>query len=468
MNQPALSATTKTAGPPTSRPGQPPIFREREVLSDSYQILGVLGAGGMGQVFEAQDLRLDRKVAVKAAWPGVDPRHLREEARAMAAVRHPCMVTVHAMGVHRETSYVVMERLYGITLDQHLEQRQRRGERFTVGEVVDVVAALADGLAAVHRAGIAHRDVKPQNVMLAPGGRVVLLDFGIVLPEVNVAAHETIEGSPSYMAPEVIARSMRPGTGHLVDLYSLGVVAYEMLTGAPPFDAPTVFATWARHLADDAPDVSHMRPDIPPRLAVLVSELLDKNPARRPQSAESVLWRLQESLTPHITASSSPSAYPPPRASSPAPSGVRGAGPSSDAVSPSPSSSSPSPGFAVLVVDDDPDIASALARLVREGAPDAQVRTARNGEAALEAVRAQPPDLMLLDLDMPGMNGIEVCMYLRGTRLAERCTVVSVSGSAQQRDRALMAQLGVSRFVAKEPEQLEAIPAIVAEVRAAR
>jgi serine/threonine-protein kinase len=406
----------------------PDIFRVGEVLSEMYEIRSVLGAGGMGQVFEAQDLALNRRVAIKAAWPNLEDSPVRKEAQALAAIRHPSMVGVFTVGKHAGIEYVVMERVFGIPLENFLYKKQTAGEVVGISEAIELIIAIADGLAAVHHAGIAHRDVKPANIMLAPGGRVVLMDFGLFLPEFEVAAQSTIAGSPQYMAPEAISNTVEPGAGGLVDLYALGVVSYEMLCGVPPFFGETADEVWDKHLYDEAPDLLRKRPDAPLRLAQLVHDMLAKDPALRPQSADAALFQLR-SIRAQITQE---------------------------------------PPFSVLIVEDDREIAKVLSFYVKKAAPDAEIRLAYDGQQAVDSVRSQAPDVMLLDLHLPRMNGIEVAMCLRGEGAAEKTTIVSLSAGAQDRDLTLLAQLGVNHFVPKGAHLAEKVAAVIQETRKAK
>jgi eukaryotic-like serine/threonine-protein kinase len=401
-----------------------PIFSIGELVSGVYEVRSVLGSGGMGQVFEAQDTVLNRRVALKVAWPDLH-ESIRKEAQALAAVRHPSMVTVYTVGEHRSIEYIVMERVYGVPMDAYLGRRKAKGERLPASEAIELLSAIGEGLQAVHRAGIAHRDVKPANIMLAPGNRVVLMDFGLFLPEFDMAGQPTVAGSPQYMAPEAIANEVEPGAGHLVDLYALGVLAFEMLAGELPFGGDDVNEVWDKHVNQPAPELAPLRPDAPRGLVALVGDLMAKDPRDRPQSVEAVLWQLAK---------------------------LRGhAGQRAEQL-------------AVLIVDDDPQIQRVLSFYVRKAVPDAEIRTASDGDGALEQVRQRAPDLMLLDLQMPRMNGIEVCMYLRGARMAERCTIVSVSAGAQEHDVQLMQQLGITRFVSKGPGLGERIVAVTQDV----
>jgi CheY-like chemotaxis protein len=390
----------------------PTSFVVGELVADTYEILRVIGVGGMGKVYEAHDRALNRHVALKVAQ-SPNPEHtLRKEAQALAAVRHSSMVAVHAIGKHRGIEFLVMELIRGTTLHEHIQRHIGAGRQFTIAEVVDTLIGIADGLAAVHASGISHRDVKPANIMLAPGNRTVLMDFGLFTPEFEHL--DTVAGSPEYMAPEIYAAAVDPGAGHLVDLYALGVIAHEMLAGRPPYRGANAIETLGMHGHAPIPDIMRVRGDVPVELVALVVELLAKAPGDRPQGIDEVLGRLRATRVRLERA------------------GVRDK-------------------FTVLIVDDDGDFAETMRMLVRAAVPDAAVEVARDGEAALEALKKRAPTVMLLDLKMPRMNGVELCMALRGAGLAAECEIISVNGAMTPKDRELLLHLGVRQSLTKTP-----------------
>jgi len=396
----------------TSDDRDTPIFPVGEVLGRVYEVRRVLGSGGMGQVLEAHDHSLDRRVAIKASWPDLDLPPLRDEARAMAAFRHPTLITVHCMGVHRNIDYIVMERIYGVSLSAMLEQRLANEQPFGVAEAVPILKNVSEGLSVVHSAGIAHRDVKPDNIMLSPDGRVVLMDFGLFLPEFRFARADLVAGSPPYMAAEALTGELGPGSGPLVDIHALGVTAYEMLTGKLPRMASSLAELYEVHMGA-VPDMRDHRDDLPESLCNLVSEMLWPEPGGRPQSAEHIAWQLGAVLD-----------EAPPKERR----GIE----------------------RVLIVDDDPDIAKLEKFYVtRALGKDTEIVVARDGEEAVATLGRFNPDVMLLDLHMPKMNGIEVAMYMRGAHAAEECTIVLVSAGAQEHDRQLLNQLGIRHFLVK-------------------
>jgi urea transport system substrate-binding protein len=260
-----------------------------------YRLLRVLGQGGMGKVYQAEDGRLQRTVALKvllpeiAALPSARERFLRE-ARAMAAVRNDHVVTIYEVNQADDIPYLAMEFLHGQTLGAWLSA----GERPRLGDVLRIGREIATGLAAAQARGLIHRDIKPVNLWLEePTGRVKILDFGLARPvQAHAGLTETgdIVGTPSYMAPEQ-ARG-EPVDGR-TDLFSLGVVLYQLCTGQLPFRGNSVTAILTALAVDQPAPIHDLNPQVPPALADLVMQLLEKQPDRRLPSAEHVVAALR-------------------------------------------------------------------------------------------------------------------------------------------------------------------------------
>ena len=397
-------------------------FHCGQVVAGMYEIHGMLGAGGMGVVYDARDLPLDRNVAIKVALAEAGPL-LHQEARALAAVHHPNLVTVHALARHEGVEFIVMERLTGVTLEDRIIDLTRAGELMPLDEVIDVMVAITEGLTAVHHAGIAHRDVKTANVMVS-AGRVVLTDFGLVTPECDVADASRIAGSVDYMAPELIRGAVRPGSGPLVDLYALGVVGVARRTGARPDTHPAPRRVLGAHLPPPVPDVHGLRREVPAELSRLVGELMAKSPHERPESAEVVLWRLA-ALRAHRSLAS----------------------------------------MRVLVVDDEPRVAALVRRSLEASLPGLSVRATSSPEQALSACEREPPDVVLVDLEMPGMNGLELCMLLNALPEGGRPMLVVMSAEAGADDLAMLRSIGVGTFVLKDRRFVSRVCRVIGELR---
>jgi anti-sigma factor RsiW len=270
-----------------------------------YRILKVLGSGGMGVVFEAEDERLRRRVAVKAMRPALAAnakarqRFLRE-AQLTAALTHDHVVTVHHVGEENGVPFLAMPLLQG----ESLEARLRREGRLPLADVLRIGREAAEGLAAAHEHGLIHRDAKPANLWLealpgersvsTPRYRVKVLDFGLARSADGEAdAHLTqsgaVLGTPAYMAPE---QAVGP-VDHRADLFSLGCVLYRMATGLAPFPGEAPPQVWAKVLRDAPRPPREVNPEVPQALSDLIMRLLEKDPARRPASAAEVIRALQ-------------------------------------------------------------------------------------------------------------------------------------------------------------------------------
>jgi eukaryotic-like serine/threonine-protein kinase len=264
------------------------LSRLQAALGSHYRLERELGHGGMGVVFLARDTTLDRPVAVKVVHPdlavhsSITQRFLAE-ARMIARLRHPSIVAVHTAGEATGLFYYVMDYVPG----ESLRQRLLREGRVPAAEVSRIVADLADALDSAGQAGLVHRDVKPENILLDQAtGRVMLTDFGIARAMAGEAdgtrtAQGVAVGTPTYMSPEQAAGDRVDGRS---DLYSLGVVAYEMLAGRPPFRADTAAAVASKHLAERAAPIESLRADTPPSLAYAITRALEKDPAARWQT----------------------------------------------------------------------------------------------------------------------------------------------------------------------------------------
>ncbi len=280
-----------------------------------YEILGPLGAGGMGEVYRAKDTRLGRDVAVKVlpASLASDADALARfgrEAKAVAALSHPNILSIFDVGSEGGTTYAVMELLEGETL----RERLREG-RLPPRKAVEIAIQVANGLAAAHEKGIVHRDLKPENLFVSADGRAKILDFGLARqtsptagddtksPTIEKATDpQTVLGTVGYMSPEQVRG--KPAD-HRSDIFSFGCVLYEMLTGARAFHGDSAVETMNAILKEEPRDLSAVTTGIPPALDRIVRHCLEKSPAERFQSARDLafdLGSLSEASTPSATA----------------------------------------------------------------------------------------------------------------------------------------------------------------------
>src|SRR5262245_32274322 len=255
----------------------------------SYEVIDSLGSGGMGEVYRARDIRLDRLVAIKVLpEPFVaDPDRVsrfQREAKALAALNHPNIVAIHDVGVSGATTYAVMELLDGQTL------RDRLGAGLLPPrKAADYAAQIARGLAEAHARGIVHRDLKPQNVVVSPDGRVKVLDFGLALQggaavsasDVTRARTDAglVLGTVGYMSPEQVRGDP---VDFRSDIFALGSVLYEMLSGRRAFGRETAAETMTAILREEPAELGG---EIPASLRGIVQHCLEKIPAERFQSA---------------------------------------------------------------------------------------------------------------------------------------------------------------------------------------
>jgi eukaryotic-like serine/threonine-protein kinase len=287
-----------------------------------YEILGPLGAGGMGEVYRARDSRLDRIVAVKVlpASFAADADRLRrfeQEARSVAALNHPNILAVHDIGTHDGAPYMVCELLEGETLRARLH-----GGVLSSRKAVDLAIQIAEGLAAAHEKGIVHRDLKPENIFLTKDGRVKILDFGLAkiapggsepnaaqtLTSVQVALTEAgqVLGTAGYMSPEQV-RGI--AVDYRSDIFAFGAIFFEMLSGKRAFSRDTAAETMTAILKEDPPELTELNRNISPALERITRHCLEKSPDQRFQSARDLAFDL-EALSQHSGSSAGQVAKP--------------------------------------------------------------------------------------------------------------------------------------------------------------
>jgi serine/threonine-protein kinase len=265
-----------------------------KVLAGRYEVLDRIGQGGMALVYRARDLALNRMVALKILkpqWAQDDDvvNRFVMEARAAASLDGQHIVQVYDVGADDDCRYIVMELVQGTNLKDYLAQHGP----LDPDRALAIADQVAEALSVAHARHVVHRDIKPQNILLAEDGTAKVTDFGIAraMSSGTLVNTGSILGTAQYLSPEQ-ARGRPVGPGS--DLYGLGAVLYEMLTGSPPFSGESPIAVALRHIQEPVPDVREVRPDVPEPVARLVAKLLAKDPEERYSSAAAVRERIAE------------------------------------------------------------------------------------------------------------------------------------------------------------------------------
>ncbi|MES9620655.1 serine/threonine-protein kinase [Streptomyces tuirus] len=285
-----------------------------KLFADRYELIDRLGRGGMGEVWSARDRALHREVALKLLDPdGIAqadlPRRFEREAVAAAQIVHPNVAALYDRGIRDDVLFLVMEKVDGQTLTARLQAESP----FPVTRAVAIASGICAALEAAHRAQVIHYDIKPHNVIVTGDGLVKVIDFGIagfVQAAFTVARSTqlTPAGTPEFGAPE---QFLTERGDERSDLYALGGTLFAMLAGRPPFTGHNSLAVVRRKLDEEAPPLDAFRPGLPLELTALVAELLERNPDRRPRSAQQVQQRLQALLASCAAADAPTAAMPP-------------------------------------------------------------------------------------------------------------------------------------------------------------
>ncbi|MFK4835047.1 Stk1 family PASTA domain-containing Ser/Thr kinase [Microbacterium sp. ZW T2_14] len=274
----------------TSQQTDPLIGR---LVDGRYRVRARIARGGMATVYVATDLRLERRIALKVMHghlsdDTVFQSRFIQEARAAARLADPNVVNVFDQGQDGDMAYLVMEYLPGITLRELLREQRR----LTVPQAISILDAVLSGLAAAHKAGIVHRDVKPENVLLAEDGRIKIGDFGLArATTANTASGAQLLGTIAYLAPELVTRGTADARS---DIYAIGIMLYEMLTGEQPYKGEQPMQIAFQHATDSVPRPSVKNPGVPEQLDELVLWATEKSPDERPIDAREMLQRLRD------------------------------------------------------------------------------------------------------------------------------------------------------------------------------
>jgi CheY-like chemotaxis protein len=391
-----------------------------DVRADRYVVHAELGRGALGIVYDAVDTLLERRVALKE-FPRLSERRRGDvgtEARALAAIDHPNVVTLYAFHGEASPPFLVMQRADGRRLDSLLRER-----RLPLPRALAVLRQIAMGLDAIHAAALVHGDVKPANVLVDDAGGVKVVDVGLV-PLLQRMSPGDVLGTAPYMSPErALAVVAPPEWATRSDVYSFGVVCFEVLTGRRPFQGADERALLQAHARLAPPRASEVA-GISTAFDAPLERALAKSPRHRQETCTALVDELDAA--------------------------ARGA----DVLGRS---------LSVLVADDETDCASFAHAALRAGLPGVSVETFATGEAVLASVRERIPAVVVLDLAMPGLCGAELIAAVRSAAPNVGIVVTTGGGSGPERESAW--SLGVRSFLVKPFAAAELVHAVT---RAAR
>lgn len=393
--------------PPPQRPASIPDVGAS--IGDVYEVTGELGGGAMGVVLSAVDRVLERRVAIKLIRSTLKAQDFRErfmlEGRAMALVSHPNVVTIHAFGEHQGNPYMVMELVEGQTLDRWLVEN---GPRVDIDVALRILNQVCLGVSAIHAAGTLHRDLKPSNILLDDQLRARVSDLGLAVQFSDGAQIKELVGTPGYIAPEIqFDVTADGGATPQSDLYSLACMAFELLTGEPPYSASDDLALAVLHATAGVPLASDIRRDLPRAFDQVLSQALAKDPKQRMQSVELFRRALIEARN--------------------------------DSLEP----------VRILVAEDDPDFRDLLQLVLTQEFPGADIECVPDGRQAVAAFDRRPASVMVLDLQMPEMDGMAVTALLRSRPAAQQVPIIVLSASGGSKEWQLLSSLGADRFLVK-------------------
>lgn len=389
------------------------------LIGSKYRVVGELGTGAMGVVLRGRDEQLERDVAIKLIRPeqARRPAFQRDfvaEARAMAKIHHTNVVGIYDFGWDAATPFFVMELVDGVDLESH---HAARDYRLSLAEAIDAMLQICRGVMAIHETGVAHRDLKPNNILVARDHRVLVSDLGLTATAGDDPG--SVVGTPGFVAPEVIMDGPAPGDGAArADVYALGALAYELLCGQPAFVGDDGSEVLAAQLAANCRPLGDYDPALRQAFEPVVTQALAIDPRDRLPSAAELLQRLEAGLVQHHDVSF---------------------------------------GRRIVVVDDDPAVRRWLQRVLGHHLPGVDVQSVANGREALHGLAAGSASVLITDVEMPGLGGGELVSLIRGLPRYDDMAIVVISSAAGPVQWGQLRESGADGFLMKP---LDAVPLV--------
>ncbi len=425
-------------------------FHSQIVLDDKYRLMNEVGRGAMGVVFLAEDMPLERKVAVKFLLPSLATspdyaKRFNHEAVAMAAIQNHNVAQIFSFGQYGNIPYFVMEFLEGVTVEHLIDAHNRRGSYISVAEAIEILIQSLSGLSAIHRAQAVHRDIKPGNIILTHDPiRVVITDFGLVRRVQIQSDTRALAGTPAYIAPEIASGEPGASESLLTDIYSMGVTAYELLTGVMPFVGETWKEILQMHIEDEAIPPAVRRPAIPAELDRIITKAMQKSPEDRYGSCGEFIKDLIDVQRQRFSEE--------PRRFSPFRSDIPTIGlprkDSNEASDDRAFRATDTWGDDQLVIAEaDTAFSAAIEKSAKRLLPNCQIHIAADGNQALALVERLQPRLLILNLSLPELSGFEVAAILRGESESNQLAIAMIVEAATSSDTGFLRGMGITDFL---------------------
>jgi len=377
-----------------------------------YEIINLIGKGGMSIVYKAHDLDLDEVVALKIMKPGMVEnkemvQRFKREIKLGRKIKHPNVCHIYDFGIVDDIVFISMEYLEGKPLSQVIQNK----EQLPLEVKLEIMNGVLVAILAAHRENIIHRDLKPSNIMLKPGYVPVIMDFGIsrIDREVGITAAGELLGTPTYMSPDQFTGS---SPDQRSDIYALGVIFYELFTGMLPFDGNTPIEIAMKHMKVVPPAPVTLNENIPPTINEIIVKCLEKSPENRFQTISDIL----DLCAPLKGKSTGPL----PRVET---------------------------RKKVLIVDDDDNIRTLIGLALRKNGLDTSF--AANGQEAISISLEQKPDIIVTDLMMPQMDGLQMIEFLKDNPAWKKIPLIVMSAKSDRDYIAYCKSLGISEYFVK-------------------